>query len=315
MKTLLSTTAMVLALGFPAMTLAQEAAPEAGSHAQAQSGDMSGFMAERGQSDINASDLMGHDVYARRNTDETGASGDEASNSQAESDDGTPAMAGMDISDLDEMDNIGQINEIVLSKDGQVRALVIGVGGFLGMGERDVAVTMDQITFAYDKDDASEMYVVVNSGSDMLEDAPEYDRTAMQGNASGDTDRMAANDAADTGSDETPTERSALTAPDMEREGYQQVEGTELTTEMLMGKTVYDVNENDVGTVTDIVLSDAGEGNDVIIDFGGFLGMGKSQVAIAYDELTFLINDDDDIRLYVDATKEQIQNRQQRSSI
>jgi sporulation protein YlmC with PRC-barrel domain len=301
MKTLLSTTAMVLALGFPAMTLAQEAAPAAEAQAQAQSADMSGFLAERGQSDVNASDLMGHDVYARRISDETQESDDQASGSA----DGTHVMKMMNAAALDDMDNIGQVNEIVLSEDGQVRALVIGVGGFLGVGERDVAVTMDQVTFAYDTEDASEMYVVLNTGTEMLESAPAYDGTAMQDDASDATDRMAAK-----ATDDTPTEQVSLTAPEMEREGYRRVSGSEISTEMLMGKTVYDVTETDVGTVTDIVLDDAGTGTEVVIDFGGFLGMGKSQVAIAYDELTFLINDDeDDIRLYVDATKEQIQSR------
>lgn len=301
MKTLLSTTAMVLALGFPAMTLAQEAAPAAEAQAQAKSADMSGFLAERGQSDFNASDLMGHDVYARHISDETQVSDDHASISA----DGTHVMKRMTAAALDDMDNIGQVNEIVLSEDGQVRALVIGVGGFLGVGERDVAVTMDQVTFAFDTEDASEMYVVVNTGTSMLEAAPGYDRSAIQGDASDATDRMAAQ-----ASDETPTEQATFTAPEMEREGYGRVSGSEISTEMLMGKTVYDVKETDVGTVIDIILDDAGTGTEVVIDFGGFLGMGKSQVAIAYDELTFLINDDeDDIRLYVDATKEQIQRR------
>lgn len=44
-------------------------------------------------------------------------------------------------------EKIGDINEILLDKDGKVKAVVIGVGGFLGMGEHDVAVTMDKLKF------------------------------------------------------------------------------------------------------------------------------------------------------------------------
>jgi hypothetical protein len=117
---------------------------------------------------------MGHDVYARRTPAEmTTTDGQAAMNA-----DGTHDMTTMARADLDEMDNIGQINEIVLSHDGQVRALVIGVGGFLGVGEQDVAVTMDQVTFASDADDRSQMYVVVNTGADLLKGSPAYDRTA-----------------------------------------------------------------------------------------------------------------------------------------
>ena len=44
-------------------------------------------------------------------------------------------------------EKIGDINEILLDKDGKVKAVVIGVGGFLGMGEHDVAISMDKLKF------------------------------------------------------------------------------------------------------------------------------------------------------------------------
>ena len=50
--------------------------------------------------------------------------------------------------DADE--SVGSINEIVLGKDGKVAAVVIGVGGFLGMGEREVAVNFDSLRVAQD---------------------------------------------------------------------------------------------------------------------------------------------------------------------
>ncbi|TIX61136.1 MAG: PRC-barrel domain containing protein, partial [Mesorhizobium sp.] len=36
----------------------------------------------------------------------------------------------------DDAQNIGDVNDIVLTKDGKAEALVIGVGGFLGIGEK-----------------------------------------------------------------------------------------------------------------------------------------------------------------------------------
>ena len=44
-------------------------------------------------------------------------------------------------------EKLGDINELILDKDGKVHAVVIGVGGFLGMGEHDIAVTMDKLKF------------------------------------------------------------------------------------------------------------------------------------------------------------------------
>jgi sporulation protein YlmC with PRC-barrel domain len=44
-------------------------------------------------------------------------------------------------------ERLGDINEVLLDKDGKVTAVVIGVGGFLGMGEHDIAVSMDKLKF------------------------------------------------------------------------------------------------------------------------------------------------------------------------
>jgi len=44
-------------------------------------------------------------------------------------------------------EKLGDINELIVDKDGKVNAVVIGVGGFLGMGEHDIAVTMDKLKF------------------------------------------------------------------------------------------------------------------------------------------------------------------------
>jgi len=296
MKMLLSTTALVVALGFPALTLAQSTAPAAKPATQAQGAEVAGFLSMRAQADLFASELIGQNVYARRDHSEMRASDD--MNGEKSRD-----MATMNRTDLDEMDNIGKINEIVLSNDGKVRALVIGVGGFLGIGEHNVAVTMDQVSFTTDADDKSQTYIVVNTGANMLTEAPAYDQMAARtGSEAGKDDASAMRD------DEPRAERSAFAAPEMEREGYGQIEVEEVTTELLMGKTVYDVNDTGVGTVTDMVLDDAGAITDVIVDFGGFLGIGSSQVSLGYDELTILTNEGyEDVRLYVDASKKQIQ--------
>jgi sporulation protein YlmC with PRC-barrel domain len=44
-------------------------------------------------------------------------------------------------------EKLGDVNELILDKDGKVDAVVIGVGGFLGMGEHDIAVKMDKLKF------------------------------------------------------------------------------------------------------------------------------------------------------------------------
>ena len=44
-------------------------------------------------------------------------------------------------------EKLGDINEILLDKSGKVAGIVIGVGGFLGMGEHDIMVEMSKLKF------------------------------------------------------------------------------------------------------------------------------------------------------------------------
>jgi sporulation protein YlmC with PRC-barrel domain len=55
-------------------------------------------------------------------------------------------LMGLDVYN-DNNEKLGDVNEIILDKSGKVAAVVIGVGGFLGMGEHDVAVSMDKLKF------------------------------------------------------------------------------------------------------------------------------------------------------------------------
>jgi sporulation protein YlmC with PRC-barrel domain len=45
-------------------------------------------------------------------------------------------------------DKIGEVNEIILDSAGKVDGVVVSVGGFLGMGEHNVMMTMDKIRFS-----------------------------------------------------------------------------------------------------------------------------------------------------------------------
>jgi sporulation protein YlmC with PRC-barrel domain len=47
----------------------------------------------------------------------------------------------------DNNESVGSINDLLMDKGGNIKAVVIGVGGFLGVGEHLVAVPMDKIKF------------------------------------------------------------------------------------------------------------------------------------------------------------------------
>ena len=44
-------------------------------------------------------------------------------------------------------EKLGDINEVLMDRSGKVAGVVVGVGGFLGMGEHDVLVSLDKIKF------------------------------------------------------------------------------------------------------------------------------------------------------------------------
>lgn len=66
---------------------------------------------------------------------------------------------------------IGDVNDILLDKDGRVSTVIIGVGGFLGVGEKDVAVPFSALKVA-EKD--GDRYLVMNASKEALEKAPGY---------------------------------------------------------------------------------------------------------------------------------------------
>ena len=47
----------------------------------------------------------------------------------------------------DQNEKLGDINEVLLDQSGKATGVVIGVGGFLGMGQREILVTMDKLKF------------------------------------------------------------------------------------------------------------------------------------------------------------------------
>jgi sporulation protein YlmC with PRC-barrel domain len=44
-------------------------------------------------------------------------------------------------------ERVGEINELIVGKDGKIESVVVGVGGFLGIGEHDVAVPFGKVKF------------------------------------------------------------------------------------------------------------------------------------------------------------------------
>ena len=75
-------------------------------------------------------------------------------------------------------ENVGEINDLVMSKDLDTVVAIIGVGGFLGMGEKDVAIPVGDITAT--KDANNNLRLTIAATKEQLEAAPVFDRTALK---------------------------------------------------------------------------------------------------------------------------------------
>lgn len=83
--------------------------------------------------------------------------------------------------------------------------------------------------------------------------------------------------------------------------------GTEIQSDQfragqMIGSTVYDVQNRDIGSVKDLIVDKDGRISSAVLDVGTFLGMGGKYIAVPLSQIKT-----DNNRLTLDMTKEQLQ--------
>lgn len=74
-------------------------------------------------------------------------------------------------------ENVGEISDLIMNKDLDNIVAIVGVGGFLGIGEKDVAIPIDDIKVVKDANNA--LRLTISTTKQQLEALPVFDRTAM----------------------------------------------------------------------------------------------------------------------------------------
>lgn len=274
-----------------------------------------------------------------------------------------------------EWDDIGEIHDVILSRDGSVEAVLVDIGGFLGIGENRVAIDMESVRFVSDsatEEDDSDFFLVLNAPREDLEGAPAYEMPMVHGDkeasaaAAAETEAQevteeaeaaaesAAQEAgemaseAEAAAEEAASEAAAGTEAAAEevsqeaaeaeaeaeagaeaaeteamtdseaadamaprepytREGYVTAEETDLTAEMLTGAAAYDANDEWIGEVSELLLTDDGKVKSAIVDVGGFLGLGEKPVELDLSQIDILrAEDGSDVRVYISKTEEEL---------
>ncbi|HXC91130.1 MAG TPA: PRC-barrel domain-containing protein [Stellaceae bacterium] len=81
-----------------------------------------------------------------------------------------------------------------------------------------------------------------------------------------------------------------------------QIQSDQVRASKMLGSTVYDVQNRDIGSVKDLIIDKDGRVAAAVVDVGTFLGMGGKYVAVPLSAIKT-----DNNRLTLDMTKEQLQ--------
>lgn len=81
-------------------------------------------------------------------------------------------LIGADVT-ISDGEMVGSVEELIIDSNGQVVAIVVGVGGFLGMGDKDVAIGWDNVKKTGPSDDEG---VRVDVNRKDLTSAPEFEK-------------------------------------------------------------------------------------------------------------------------------------------
>ena len=73
---------------------------------------------------------------------------------------------------------IGDINDLVSDESGKIVGVLLGSGGFLGIGEKDVAIRFEELKIA--RDENNDLKVIANLDQEMLASAPDYEKLSEQ---------------------------------------------------------------------------------------------------------------------------------------
>jgi hypothetical protein len=140
LKQTITATALATVLAVPAFAQQQSPSPvTAGqSSAQQSSSQNPGFMQNQDPTQWRGTKLIGTSVYGPDNS------------------------------------SIGEINDVIIGSDGTIKAVVIGVGGFLGVAQKDVAVPFNALNVTRSPSSSTINKITVSYTKDQLKSAPQF---------------------------------------------------------------------------------------------------------------------------------------------
>jgi sporulation protein YlmC with PRC-barrel domain len=193
-----------------------------------------------------------------------------------------------------ENETVGEIRSIHLAADGKVDAVIASVGGFLGIGDREVLLDWRDLKI----DENGERIRTTITKDELKAKAPyTYKDQSLRGTVF--TDGGIWMDHA-----RTPNSQAANTTTTTRSTGDFNVAG-QMSAEALVGKTVKNAANESVGKINDVYLDADGAVKLVVVSVGGFLGVGSKDVGVPWSDLK-LGRDGNSITVLTGWTKESL---------
>jgi sporulation protein YlmC with PRC-barrel domain len=170
-------------------------------------------------------------------------------------------------------DTIGEITSVYIGPDGRVDSFIVGVGGILGVGDREVRIAWSDLRVS---DNGEKL--VLNMTKDELRAKPEYKYGEKGPWTAGDPNRIARERAT---SERMSADRNTISATST---GDFNVHG-EISGNAFIGTNVRNQSNEIVGKVEDVYIDDRGAIKTVVVAVGGFLGMATKDVAVRWSDI------------------------------
>jgi len=185
-------------------------------------------------------------------------------------------------------ETIGEIKSVYIGPDGKVDSLIVGVGGILGLGEREVRLAWSDLRVS----DNGEK-VVLNIPKDELKAKPDYtySNAGWRGQVfsdkgpwtAGDPNRMARDRAASERMSADRNAASTTSTGDFNAKG-------EISGNAIIGANVRNQTNETVGKVEDVYVDDRGTIKTVVVLV--ILGIGTKVVAVLRVKVTVFVDAD-----------------------
>ena len=88
--------------------------------------------------------------------------------------------------------------------------------------------------------------------------------------------------------------------------GYRQVTSDLITADDLQGANVYGSNNESVADVKEVLMTTEGKVERIVVDVGGFLGIGARSVAIDVNEADIQKDENNNVRVYIPMSKKEL---------